>query len=590
MNYFVCTYGNWDERYPGPDFVKISKDTSRYWFHEYCRFPSAVGLIKKDDIILLKNGCLIVAWGKARDGFDINDTTKAQQGLNGWCRSVKVYKWNFLDDADHFKGIHHYGIGYNTLAGGQYSVIKQVTPSWAEEKLSCFESWGGASRPSVLDSSIVDCDELPIEDLLKANLRLPDYQRAFTWTRENVIGLLNGIKNIQDDSVFYLGTVILKRNNDGHFDVIDGQQRLTTLSFLAFKHDGQNSEYLSLLRNTRRHISEDEKKVFLYGMKCVDEFSTIDFQKFLQRVRVNVVVIPPDCSEDLAYLFFSTTNSTGVKLSDFDLLKSHHLRYVAQEHNQELAARKWAELDGEPDNMPGFKNDGSKALMVSESLLYRSLYRVRKWGRREKLHPKPLDPNIRDIFNEFKVKTDPFFSGYSLQEKATFNSLLSGGMEFFRYVEAYSRKYRRFREHEVVRILSSLAMYTGGGRPFCEAALAILFLYYCRFDDTFIFDAAYAILYRISSIRNVNGNPSYKMYFSEQYRNVFEQCVICLERVNEPGMFLAWVLKKEDWYVPNMDQRGAPRYWTGAKEVTRLLKGRTSLPKDYRNLFGEDNK
>ena len=89
---------------------------------------------------------------------------------------------------------------------------------------------------------------------------------------------------------------------------------------------------------------------------------------------------------------------------------------------------------------------------------------------------------------------------------------------------------------------------------------------------------------------HTNGNPSYKMFFSEQYRGVFEQCVICLERVNEPGMFLAWALKKEDWYVPNMNKRGAPTYWEGVRELARQLKGRTSLPKDYRNRFGEDDK
>ncbi len=62
-------------------------------------------------------------------------------------------------------------------------------------------------------------------------LIIPFFQRNYVWEEENWNELLNSLEN--KDVVPYLGTVILKTDNDGRKMIIDGQQRLTTIFILV---------------------------------------------------------------------------------------------------------------------------------------------------------------------------------------------------------------------------------------------------------------------------------------------------------------------------------------------------------------------
>ena len=75
-----------------------------------------------------------------------------------------------------------------------------------------------------------------IDKLLKTNLVIPNYQRPYKWTDKNIIELLLDIQKSIEESRKYtnfkyrIGTVILFRNENGEYEVVDGQQRI--LSFL----------------------------------------------------------------------------------------------------------------------------------------------------------------------------------------------------------------------------------------------------------------------------------------------------------------------------------------------------------------------
>ena len=63
---------------------------------------------------------------------------------------------------------------------------------------------------------------------------IPIYQRAFAWENDQLMQLVEDIKNIQiDDNTknYYIGTLIVAKEG-GNFEVIDGQQRLTALYLL----------------------------------------------------------------------------------------------------------------------------------------------------------------------------------------------------------------------------------------------------------------------------------------------------------------------------------------------------------------------
>mgnify|MGYP000421496183 CR=1 FL=1 len=81
----------------------------------------------------------------------------------------------------------------------------------------------------------VDAKAINVECLKNKFFVVPDYQREYVWERENVEQFLNDIydefeANSGDErSNYFIGSIIIVERNDGTFEVIDGQQRLTTI-------------------------------------------------------------------------------------------------------------------------------------------------------------------------------------------------------------------------------------------------------------------------------------------------------------------------------------------------------------------------
>ena len=76
--------------------------------------------------------------------------------------------------------------------------------------------------------------------LVKNNIRfrIPLYQRPYTWREKQVKQLLDDLWSSSEqskDSPYFIGIMNISRTDydDSTFDLIDGQQRLTTLSVMA---------------------------------------------------------------------------------------------------------------------------------------------------------------------------------------------------------------------------------------------------------------------------------------------------------------------------------------------------------------------
>lgn len=80
-----------------------------------------------------------------------------------------------------------------------------------------------------------------INELFKHHFLIPSYQRGYRWTKTQVTRLLDDIlqfsnKSKKTDGEFYcLQPIVVKKTTDGNYEVIDGQQRLTTV-FLILKY------------------------------------------------------------------------------------------------------------------------------------------------------------------------------------------------------------------------------------------------------------------------------------------------------------------------------------------------------------------
>ena len=68
-------------------------------------------------------------------------------------------------------------------------------------------------------------------DGAKNRFKIPLYQRNYDWTKENCQQLFSDLKKLDDRSrsSHFFGSIVTKSDNDTHI-IIDGQQRLTTIS------------------------------------------------------------------------------------------------------------------------------------------------------------------------------------------------------------------------------------------------------------------------------------------------------------------------------------------------------------------------
>ncbi|MEM9938431.1 MAG: DUF262 domain-containing HNH endonuclease family protein [Pseudomonadota bacterium] len=77
--------------------------------------------------------------------------------------------------------------------------------------------------------------ESTLSDLLRPGLQLamPPYQRSYSWDKDEVNDLLNDLNQAsEEDTAHFIGAIVLVREKEGRFLIVDGQQRLTTLTIL----------------------------------------------------------------------------------------------------------------------------------------------------------------------------------------------------------------------------------------------------------------------------------------------------------------------------------------------------------------------
>jgi len=61
--------------------------------------------------------------------------------------------------------------------------------------------------------------------------RVPEYQRPYSWDDENFQDLIEDLLDAEKEQEYFIGTVVLHKK-EGISDIVDGQQRLTTLMIL----------------------------------------------------------------------------------------------------------------------------------------------------------------------------------------------------------------------------------------------------------------------------------------------------------------------------------------------------------------------
>ena len=189
-----------------------------------------------------------------------------------------------------------------------------------------------------------------INELLNMELDIPDYQRPYKWTIQNITDLLGDITNSITDAERYrtgfkyrIGTIIIHNTNNGVADVVDGQQRIISLTLIkqciepGFTSSILEKDFANKVTQINIHNNYNFIREW-FSLKS-DE-TKASFRKAFSEI-LEVVVISVDKVEE-AFQLFDSQNTRGKELDPHDLLKANHLREMKKyPYEMEHAVTKW---------------------------------------------------------------------------------------------------------------------------------------------------------------------------------------------------------------------------------------------------------
>ena len=274
---------------------------------------------------------------------------------------------------------------------------------------------------------------------------IPEYQRPYSWTDDEIITLFDDIWNFSIDRTkpngqksYFLGSVV-SYTEDGVRQIIDGQQRITSLFLLlraiyakleqeenktpevtnfiskitpalwmVDEMTGEVNRSQMLLRSDVVQDSGNEllRKILETGTastKAIDNYSK-NFNKFSElyaekslespnqiyhfiNALLNYTILLPIDADDqeTALTIFNTLNNRGLPLSDADIFKSEIYKNLDREQKQ-IFIQKWKKLEA----------DAAKVNESIQSLFYYHMFYLRAKER----DVNTTTPGVRKYFRE----------------------------------------------------------------------------------------------------------------------------------------------------------------------------------------------
>ena len=368
---------------------------------------------------------------------------------------------------------------------------------------------------------------MSLKDLFDIKLTIPDYQRIYCWNDNNIRTLWDNLKEMPEGLDYHLGAIILQRQDES-CDIIDGQQRLVTLTLIlrALGYEGnmplllqrfKSQEACENIANAKYVIQE------IKGWDCDENDEMLN--NILSHLTFSVLVLNSN-NLDLAYTFFSNQNSKGVRLSDYDILKAHHLRYLITNDSQaEHLARKWNTMSQETDS--------DNEPFIHKTLgLY--LYRARKWMRKHSCDEQKSNRPIKDEYSAAPLipGIPPFGERFYFYEK------IQGGAHFFAFTDYFVELYKQFIKTPQVLLLRRNLL--GESHWKYESVIeTVLFVYFSKFGKQYLSEALFCIAGAIAQHRYKESRAlQYKI--NEHVQN--NELVMMIDQASSPSFFLAETL------------------------------------------------
>lgn len=301
---------------------------------------------------------------------------------------------------------------------------------------------------------------------------IPEYQRPYAWTEEHVETLFEDLWEFtttsggtERESYYFLGSIVSYENDDGEQEIIDGQQRITSLFLLlraiytklvatpVSERTAEANNFISKIEPTiwrtnkltgtvdyknilltsrvvnndgneiLRYILENGKaeengkdnysKNYCYFQNLFDKHSTenpLMVYQFIYALLNQAILLPIAAdTQDTALTIFSTLNDRGLPLSDADIFKAKIYNQL-EDDDKKVFIERWKDLEEQATDA----NESIQQLFYYNMFYYRALEKdtktttpgVRKYyaeNKFERLYESDILSSLFVILNLWKV-------------------------------------------------------------------------------------------------------------------------------------------------------------------------------------------
>ncbi len=290
---------------------------------------------------------------------------------------------------------------------------------------------------------------------------IPKFQREYSWNKENWEELFNDV--FDGDGGYFIGSIICINGGSDtlkpELELIDGQQRLTTISLLfsaiytlllekagdddeskleignlkfrlinkqdrsipkieLSRQNNNQSDYLSVLNETGIiEFNEDVRnrgnrrifKAYRYFLARLELLSTEKLLSFLQKINGTLLVKIEVSSHSDAFMLFESLNNRGVPLSAIDLIKNKILAQVDEDGAMTIdeAFTKWNKIIRDLEDYPiqeRFLRQFYNAFKYKKEIRVEGVSKATR-STLIRVYETLIERDVQNIFNELSEKS-----------------------------------------------------------------------------------------------------------------------------------------------------------------------------------------
>lgn len=290
----------------------------------------------------------------------------------------------------------------------------------------------------------------------KKDFIIPIYQRRYSWEEKQITELFDTLTNNDGLSDIFMGTIQLNHENEEKYEIIDGQQRLTTFILLLEALDIKDSLYKSfkllnidtdldtLLSEENNNPDKSVSQIYKSAKKIIKKYIE-DKEAIKENLkRTYFVVLETENRQPSEIItIFNRLNTTGLDLNSTDIFKIDYYDYLKRKYSSEEDWIKkindcYTKIDEANDKMTNkhpkipsikldwvltvykyiiassIKGNNHKDIFKSNTSFFSELFK----------HEERFTDETRNLleFDKFKLLVDVFIATYKIIYQGDFSS------------------------------------------------------------------------------------------------------------------------------------------------------------------------